>query len=69
MSSERIKGEVVFVCDDCDDILETGTYEFEMAHTIRREAGWSARQDRAGGPWRRRCDDCDSVTSAFHPVV
>jgi hypothetical protein len=68
MSSERIKGDVVFICDDCDDALETDTGDFNEANLIRREAGWTALQDRANGDWRHRCDDCASITSAFHPV-
>lgn len=63
MSSERIKGAVVFTCDDCDDVLEPDTGDFEMANAVRREEGWSARLD--DGVWRHRCPDCAAQWAVF----
>jgi hypothetical protein len=57
MSQERIKGEHVFVCDDCDDVLEPGTGDFTIANMAREEADWRAYPD-DDGVWRHRCPDC-----------
>lgn len=56
MSTDRIKGEVVFICDDCDDHLETEESDFEAANKARQEAGWIARPIR--GVWHNYCTVC-----------
>lgn len=68
MSVERILGDVVFTCDDCSDLLETDTEDFSEANGVRLDAGWTALQSTTNGNWRHRCNDCASVTRAFHPV-
>ena len=40
MALDRIHGEVVFICDTCDDSLATNEREFEDALVCLREAGW-----------------------------
>lgn len=42
MSTDRIQGEIVFICDGCDDTLETDAREFGDANEARKEAGWIA---------------------------
>lgn len=56
MSIERIKNEIVFICDDCDDHLESGSGDFETANATRREEGWATRQ--IGGVWQNFCPGC-----------
>lgn len=56
MSSERIKGEVVFTCDTCEETLETDVSDFDEANAARRSAGWGARLGAEG--WEHICADC-----------
>lgn len=69
MSAERIKGEVVFICDDCDDALETGTGDFQAAQIELRSADWRAYKD--DDVWRHICLDCDEgrTAGAFRSLV
>jgi hypothetical protein len=53
---DRQHGEVIFVCDNCDDILRTGEDEFELAMNELREAGWS--NERIGREWLHLCGAC-----------
>lgn len=57
MSVQTIKGSVVFICDDCDDHLETNTDDFTASNRVRREAGWSARPV-SGSVWEHNCVGC-----------
>lgn len=56
MSTDRIKGKIVFACDGCDDHLETETDDFAEAGEVRRAAGWSARKH--GDAWEHFCREC-----------
>ena len=53
MSIERIKGCIAFVCDNCDDGLETGTSDFHAACAVAREEGWHVRK--IDGEWNHFC--------------
>lgn len=57
MSVERINGEVVFICDVCDDALETETRYFEEANKIRKTCEWMAVLE--DGKWLTYCPTCD----------
>lgn len=56
MSQDKIKGDIVFICDDCDDTLETETSDFEEANDIRIDSGWRAFRDHSN--WMHVCPDC-----------
>jgi hypothetical protein len=56
MSVERVKGELVFTCDECDDTLETGTDEFAEGLQELKDAGWGT--GRTGTTWVHRCPTC-----------
>lgn len=63
---DRIHQRVVFICDDCDDTLETDEVALDDAVAVSRSRGWIAR----GGPgaWKHYCPDCGSGRSAFKPL-
>lgn len=50
------RGLIVFECDDCDEILETGTDTFSEAIEKSRAEGWSAK--RYEGGWEHLCRGC-----------
>lgn len=52
----RIHGKIVFECDECSDLLDTGEGEFQEALTALRDAGWRAHK--AGADWCHECDQC-----------
>lgn len=56
MTVERIKGEIVFVCDACDEHLETGSDDFKRAGRARQDEGWRA--ESTGNKWRHLCPTC-----------
>lgn len=58
MSADRDKksGEVRFVCDDCDDVLDTGEEGFLAARERLKAERWTTRQ--VDGEWTHRCPDC-----------
>lgn len=58
MSIDRIKGEIVFICDTCDEALESETSDFREANEVRRREGWGARQ--VDDEWQHLCDLCAS---------
>lgn len=37
---DRIKGRIAFICDECQDGLETDDYEFDAALKTMNEMGW-----------------------------
>ena len=41
---DRQKGDVVFECDGCGDVLDTGTGDFSSALSAMRRDGWRAVQ-------------------------
>lgn len=56
MSVERIKGEVVFTCDRCDETLETGETDFNDARDRLEEEGWrTVIPPRGSQDWRHYC--------------
>ena len=40
MALDRIKGRIAFICDECQDGLETDEYELDEANEVAKEAGW-----------------------------
>jgi hypothetical protein len=37
---DRIKGRIAFICDECQDGLETDEYELPEATKVMKEQGW-----------------------------
>lgn len=62
MALDRVHGDVVFICDTCDETLDTGEHEFEDARVVLREAGWQTRRER--GDWLHECPGCQK--ELFH---
>jgi hypothetical protein len=55
---DRQKGDVVFECDICGNVLETETSDFESARNLLRREGW--RTLKVGDVWMHKCPSCQS---------
>lgn len=53
---DRIKGEIVFICDGCDDALEADTGDFSDARDFLSDAGW--RTSKVDDQWVHHCPSC-----------
>ena len=53
---DRQKGDVVFECDGCGEVLETGQADFGAALSLLRRDGWRA--VKAGDDWEHYCLAC-----------
>lgn len=53
---DRQHGKIVFECDSCDEVLDTGERDFQVAWTLAQEEGWSARK--IGDEWLHGCPSC-----------
>lgn len=40
MALDRIKGRIAFICDECQDGLETDEFELEEANRVAKQEGW-----------------------------
>jgi hypothetical protein len=60
MALTRIYGKIVFICDNCEDTLETETESFDVALVRMRKASWEAYQVYQGRLriWKHYCKDC-----------
>lgn len=62
MTLERIKGHIVWLCNSCEDELETDTSDFGTALETLRGASWSIRAQqetqRKPGEWLHFCPTC-----------
>lgn len=63
MSITRDHGVIIFMCDGCDDELETGEDDWDMALSQMKVEGWVSRLEAnpyRGKPeiWRHYCGDC-----------
>ena len=52
----RERGKIFFECDDCEEVEETGTSNFDEAVEIMRGEGWSSRKIASG--WENLCRGC-----------
>lgn len=52
----RTHGHLVFECDACGEVLETGKTDFVEALGVLRAANWVSRK--TGDDWDHRCDEC-----------
>ena len=55
---DRQHGKIVFECDDCGAVLETGESDFSDAVSAMRDAGWTSRK--IGDVWTHKCEECGS---------
>lgn len=56
---DRQHGRIVFECDSCDEVLETGERDFQIAWTLAQEDGWTSRK--IGGDWQHSCPNCGAA--------
>lgn len=54
---DRQGGEIVFECDSCDEVWESGTSEFNEAWAEAKSMGWRAKK--VGNVWVHACPDCE----------
>lgn len=60
---ERQHRFIIFVCDGCDDDLDTGTAEWDEAMEEFRAEGWRAIKG-SDGEWTHRCPSCGHLPDA-----
>ena len=53
---DRQGGQLVFECDSCTEVLETGTDEWIEAYEQFRFAGWKS--EKIVSQWVHRCPKC-----------
>lgn len=53
---DRQHGKVVFECDSCDEVLETGVRDFQVAWAMASDEGWTSRKH--GDVWLHGCPNC-----------
>jgi len=56
---DRQKGNVVFECDGCDEVLETETSNFDAAVNMLNQEDWRSRK--VGDTWEHYCLKCKKV--------
>jgi len=56
---DRQHGDVIFECEGCSDVLETGTGNFDSALNLLRREGWRA--VKFGDDWQHYCPRCKAV--------
>ena len=49
-------GNIIFICDDCEDEFDSGEQDFKEALDEAKDAGWIARN--VAGEWMHFCEDC-----------
>jgi hypothetical protein len=56
MTLHHQRGEIAWECDGCDEVLETGTDDFEQARGELRAERWDTRK--VDGEWNHYCPAC-----------
>jgi hypothetical protein len=49
-------GDIVFECDGCSELLETGTSSWDGGQSCLHQQGWKA--VKVGEGWEHICPDC-----------
>lgn len=53
---DRQKGNIVFECDGCGEVLETETANFDAARNMMKREGWRA--ECVKNIWSHYCSGC-----------
>jgi hypothetical protein len=53
---EREKGEIIWCCDGCGEVLDTGTGNWDAARNVMKREGWRAKS--VGDVWTHLCRNC-----------
>ena len=56
MSIERQYGKIIFICDTCEESLETKTDDWNEARAKMQAEGW--RSKKYGVDWVHGCERC-----------
>lgn len=56
---DRQRGDVIFECDGCGEVLDSETGNFEAAVNLLRRSGWKFFKE--GDVWIHRCPDCKAI--------
>ena len=59
MSIERQFGKIIFVCDSCEDDIETDKKDFNEALEYTKQEKWRSFRTKTGA-WRHYCPECDN---------
>ncbi|CCE05822.1 hypothetical protein BRAS3843_1480053 [Bradyrhizobium sp. STM 3843] len=54
---DRQAGQIIWQCDSCEDVLETGTPDFDDARAIMQRKQWKAQK--IGRDWIHACPECE----------
>lgn len=54
---DRQKGDLVFECDGCGEVLETDTSNFEAAQSVLKRNGW--KPEKNNDIWEHYCNGCN----------
>lgn len=57
MSSDRQHGKVIFICNGCDDHIETDERDFDAALAYIKRKSWLVKKGRDSA-WLHYCPDC-----------
>lgn len=57
MSSDRQYGKVIFICNKCEEHIETNERDFDKALAHIKREGWTPVRW-PDGAWRHYCGDC-----------
>lgn len=54
---DRQGGDLVFECDSCNEVLESGTSDFNSVWNRAKREGWRAKK--LGNDWVHACPQCN----------
>jgi len=57
---DRQRGDLIFECDACGDVLETETSNFDSAMNAMRREGWKSMKIK--DVWVHNCSSCGRKT-------
>lgn len=60
MAIDRQHGYYVFICDECDDELDTNKSDFYEALEAIKTEGWVVKRNDDDTDWMHICNECAS---------
>lgn len=54
---DRQDGKILFECDQCDEVWDSGTSDFQEAWAAAKREGWRTRK--IGTEWVHACPSCE----------